>query len=195
MKRRIIIVTDGDKIAERAVETAAKNIDGRCISLSGGNPTELEGSEIVKLIKDAKYDPVVVMVDDRGDNGIGNGEKAMEVIINNENIELMGIVAVASNTPNARGVKVDCSIDKFGNITKKAVDKYGNEKDNKILKGDTVNTLSEANVPFVVGLGDPGKMDGNDNIEIGAPIITRAMEEIIKNYEERLKKYPKNIER
>lgn len=195
MKRRIIIVTDGDKIAERAVEAATRNIEGRCISLSGGNPTKLDGSEIIKLIKDAKYDPVVVMVDDRGDNGIGNGEKAMEVIINNESIELMGIVAVASNTPNARGVKVDCSIDKFGNITKKAVDKYGNEKDNKILKGDTVNTLSEANVPFVVGLGDPGKMDGNDNIEIGAPIITRAMEEIIKSYEEKLKKYPKNIER
>lgn len=195
MKRRVIIVTDGDKIAQRVVEAATKNINGRCISLSGGNPTELSGKEIVKLVEDAKYDPVVVMVDDRGDNGVGCGEKAMEVIINDDNIELMGIVAVASNTPNARGVKVDCSVDKHGNIIKKAVDKYGNEKENRILKGDTVNTLSDVNVPFVVGLGDPGKMDGNDDIEIGAPIITRAMEEIIKNYNDNLKKYPKNIEK
>lgn len=194
MKRRIIIVTDGDKIAQKVVESAAQNINGRCISMSGGNPTELSGKEIIKLIGEAKYDPVVVMVDDRGDNGIGNGERAMEEIINNEKIELMGIIAVASNTPNARGVKVNCSIDKNGNITKKAVDKYGNEKEDKILKGDTVNMLSDVEIPFVVGLGDPGKMDGNDDIEIGAPIITRAMEVIMENYEKKLKKYPKNIE-
>lgn len=186
MKRKIIIVTDGDKIAQRVVETAAKNINGRCISLSGGNPTELSGKQIIELIKEAKHDPVVVMVDDRGDNGIGKGEKAMDEIINDEEIELMGIVAVASNTPNARGVKVDCSIDKNGNIIKKAVDKYGNALENRILKGDTVNTLSEANAQFVVGLGDPGKMDGKDDFEIGAPIITLAMEEIIKHYEEKL---------
>lgn len=194
MKRRIIIVTDGDKIAQKVVESATQNVNGRCISMSGGNPTELSGKEIVKLIEDAKYDPVVVMVDDRGDNGIGNGEKAMEEIINDERIELMGIIAVASNTPNARGVKVNCSIDKNGNITRKAVDKYGNEKEDKVLKGDTVNMLSDVEVPFVVGLGDPGKMDGKDDIEIGAPIITRAMEVIIENYEKKLKEYPKNIE-
>lgn len=187
MKRRVIIVTDGDKIAQKVVETAAKNINGRCISMSAGNPTVLDGKEIIKLIKDAKYDPVVVMVDDRGDNGIGSGEKAMDEIINDENIELMGIVAVASNTPNSRGVKVDCSIDKHGNIIGKAVDKYGNAKDTKILKGDTVNILSEVSLPYIVGLGDPGKMDGKDDIEIGAPIITIAMEEIIKHYNKKLR--------
>lgn len=182
MKRRVIIVTDGDKVAQKAVEAATQNIGGRCISMSGGNPTILDGKEIVELIRMAKYDPVVVMVDDRGDNGVGKGERAMDVIVNNKDIELMGIIAVASNTPNAKGVEIDCSIDKAGNIINKAVDKYGNAKENKIIKGDTVNTLSDMQVPYVVGIGDPGKMDGYDKIEIGAPVISKAMEEIVKHY-------------
>lgn len=186
LRRRVIIVTDGDKIAQRAIEEATRNIGGRCISASAGNPTSISGAQIIKLIKTAKYDPVVVMVDDKGDNGMGFGEKAMYEIINSQEIELMGIVAVASNTPKARGVKVDCSIDKDGNVLNKAVDKYGNKKNNRILKGDTVNILSGADIRYIVGIGDPGKMDGSDNIYIGAPIITKAMEEIIKNYNKEL---------
>lgn len=195
VKRRIIIVTDGDKIAQKAIESATKTIGGRCISMSAGNPTELTGKEIVDLIQTAKYDPVVVMVDDRGDNGMGKGEMAMNDIINDKNVELMGIIAVASNTPNAKGVRVDCSIDKYGNIIKKAVDKYGDVKETKIIKGDTVNMLSETDVPYVVGIGDPGKMDGNDDVKIGAPIITKALEEIICNYDKNLKYYPKKIKK
>ena len=33
---------------------------------------------------------------------------------------------------------------------------------------------------IVIGIGDPGKMDGFDDVEIGAPIVTKAMEEIMK---------------
>lgn len=190
MKRKVIIVTDGDKIAQRAVEAASTTVGGRCISLSAGNPTTLSGSEIIKLIKSAKHDPVVVMVDDKGDNGIGNGEKVMQEIINNNEMELMGIVAVASNTPNARGVKVDCSIDKCGNLISKAVDKCGNEKLDKIIKGDTVNMLADIDIPFVIGIGDPGKMDGNDDIEIGAPIVTKAIESVIQHYKNNLNEFP-----
>jgi stage V sporulation protein AE len=65
-KRKVILVTDGDRIAKGAVEVAAANIGGRCISASAGNPTELEGREIIELIKSAHHDPVVVMVDDMG---------------------------------------------------------------------------------------------------------------------------------
>lgn len=184
MRRNVIIVTDGDKIARKAVETAAHNIGGRCISMSAGNPTKLDGKEIVELIKQAKYDPVVVMVDDRGDNGIGSGEKAMDYIINDESVEIMGIVAVASNTPKARGVKIDCAVDKNCNIISKAVDKYGNGIENKILVGDTVNTLSDKSIPFIVGIGDPGKMDGMDKMEFGAPVITQAMKKIIEKYKQ-----------
>jgi stage V sporulation protein AE len=186
LKRRVIIVTDGDRIAQKAVEQATLNIGGRCISASAGNPTLLSGKQIIGLIKRAKYDPVVVMVDDKGDNGMGFGEKAMEQILSCEDIEVMGIIAVASNTPKARGIQVDYSVDKMGNVVEKAVDKYGNMKSNRLLKGDTVNTLSFSKVNFVVGIGDPGKMDGNDKFEIGSPIITRAMEMIICNYNKKL---------
>jgi stage V sporulation protein AE len=191
LKRRVIIVTDGDDIAKRAVEEASKNIGGRCISLSAGNPTKLSGKKIVEFIKMAKYDPVIVMADDKGDTGMGDGEKAIYTIINDEDIEVIGIVAVASNTSKVKGVKVDCSIDKFGNLTYKAVDKYGNETNTCILKGDTVNILSNIDVPYIVGIGDIGKMDGKDNITIGAPIITKAMEEILKNYNKKLVNFSK----
>jgi stage V sporulation protein AE len=186
LRRRVIIVTDGDDIAKHAVEEAARNIGGRCISMSAGNPTVLSGEKIIELIKIAKFDPVVVMVDDRGDIGMGYGEKAMYKIMKHEDIELIGIVAVASNTSRAKGVMVDCSIDKYGNIAYKAVDKCGNIKNNRVLKGDTVNMLSNVDVRYIVGIGDPGKMDGKDNITIGAPIITKAMEEILKNYNRQL---------
>ncbi len=186
LRRRVIIVTDGDDIAKHAVEEAARNIGGRCISLSAGNPTLLSGEKIIELIKMAKYDPVVVMVDDRGDIGMGYGERAMNKIMKDDGIEILGIVAVASNTSRAKGVMVDCSIDKYGNIIYKAVDKYGNSKNNRVLKGDTVNMLSSVNVKYIVGIGDPGKMNGKDEITIGAPIITKAMEEILKNYNREL---------
>jgi len=42
-KRKVIIVTDGDIAAKAAVEIAALNIGGECISYSAGNPTVLTG--------------------------------------------------------------------------------------------------------------------------------------------------------
>ncbi|AJA47797.1 stage V sporulation protein AE [Clostridium pasteurianum DSM 525 = ATCC 6013] len=182
LKKKVIIVTDGDRIAKKAVEKAAKNIHGRCISMSAGNPTNLKGSDIIRLINIAKYDPVVIMVDDRGNTGKGKGEKAMEYIIHSGEVEVMGIVAVASNTNGGKGVRVDISIDKFGNIYSCAVDKNGNKINNKILKGDTVNSLNSYPDLFVVGIGDPGKMDDLDSISIGSPVVTRALQEIIKKY-------------
>lgn len=190
MKKKVIIVTDGDKMAKLALEEACKNVNARCISMSEGNPTVLSGREILNLIEKTPYDPVALMVDDRGNNKIGFGEKAMLEIINDENIEVMGIIAVASNTEKAKGVKVDCSIDKFGKFISKAVDKYGNKMETKILIGDTVNNLSKLEDMYVVGIGDPGKMCGNDNCEIGSPIMTRAMEKIIEEYNKKLKKFP-----
>lgn len=185
LKKKVIIVTDGDRIAKKAVEIAAKNIQGRCISMSAGNPTNLKGCDIINLINIAKYDPVVVMVDDRGNTGKGKGEKAMECIIHSNEVEVMGIVAVASNTNGGKGVSVDLSIDKFGNINSCAVDKNGNRINNKILKGDTVNSIDSYPNLFVVGIGDPGKMDDLDSIEIGSPIVTKALKEIIKKHKNR----------
>lgn len=180
LKKRVIIVTDGDRIAKKAVETAARNVNGRCISMSAGNPTNLNGKDIISLIKIAKHDPVIVMVDDRGNTGKGKGERAMEYIINSTEVCVMGIVAVASNTTGGKGVKVNISIDKLGNIVNCGVDKNGNNIHNKILKGDTVNSIGEYKDLFVVGIGDPGKMEDLDSIEVGSPIVTRALEKIIE---------------
>lgn len=180
-QRNVIIVTDGDSIAKSAVELAAKNIGGRCISLSAGNPTILSGNEIVNLIKIAKYDPVIVMVDDRGDQGEGKGEEALSQIVQNENIKVLGVVAVASNGKDRCGLKVNFSIDKNGNKVKFAVDKYGNTLDHAEVCGDTLSILQnlKAQIPIVVSIGDPGKMDKKDDIYIGAPITTMALKEIL----------------
>ncbi|MBZ4644685.1 MAG: stage sporulation protein [Petroclostridium sp.] len=179
-KRKVILVTDGDTVAQRAVETAARNIGGRCISRSAGNPTLLSGTEIIEQIKQAAHDPVVVMVDDCGDEGEGRGETAMAEIIKSPYIEVLGIVAVASNGKEGSNVKVDCSFTKDGKKTYQAVDKYGNNLFAAGLNGDTLSVLREVKVPIIVGIGDPGKMDGKDDINIGAPITTAALQEILK---------------
>ncbi len=179
-KRKVILVTDGDKVARKAVETAASRIGARCISRSAGNPTPLKGKEIIDLIKEAKYDPVVVMVDDKGHTGQGKGEQAIVEISKCPDIEIIGIIAVASNTEGVNGAKVDISISKNGNIVNKTVNKCGEIQEGNIIYGDTVDVLSIVDTNLVVGIGDPGKMDGKDNCEIGAPIVTKAMEEILK---------------
>ncbi|PJI09739.1 MULTISPECIES: stage V sporulation protein AE [Clostridium] len=184
MKRKIIIITDGDKIAKKAAEEAAKNVSGRCISISGGNPSEITGNEAIKLIKCAKNDPVIVMVDDRGDIGRGKGEKIIQDIIKDHEVEVMGIVAVASNSKGS-GIKVDYSIDKYGEKVQYAVDKYGNCKNNKVLIGDTVNTINPKDIPVIIGIGDPGKMDGCDDLNKGCPILTKAVKLIIDTYKNR----------
>lgn len=178
-KRKVILVTDGDSCARKTLEKAASNIGGRCISRSGGNPTPITSPEIVKLIKEAKNDPVVVMLDDKGHIGMGKGEQAMIEIINHPEIEVLGIVAVASNTAGVRGVKVDYSIDNNGDVVKAPVDKHGNVSDKKVLYGDTVDIINNLKVPIVIGVGDIGKMEGKDVVEIGAPIITKALKEIV----------------
>ncbi len=179
-KRKVIVVTDGDLMAKKAVETAAKRIGGRCISRSAGNPTPISGHSITKLVKQAPHDPVVVMVDDKGHTGEGKGEKAIREIANAPDIEILGVIAVASNTEGVNGIKVDCSVTKNGNLIDSIVDKHGDKQDGNIIKGDTVDVLDGMKVPLVVGVGDPGKMDGKDCSEKGAPIITKAMKEIIK---------------
>jgi len=191
-KRKIIIVTDGDGFAKRAVETATTNIGGRCISRSAGNPTPIRGKEIIDFIKQAEHDPVVVMVDDRGHNRMGKGEKALEYIVNHKDIEVLGVIAVASNTDYVNGVEVDFSITCDGEIIDGAVDKSGEKTNEKTLFGDTVDVLSDYNIPLIVGIGDIGKMDGKDDCEIGAPIITKAMEEIISRRGSKNEAFKKN---
>jgi stage V sporulation protein AE len=181
MKRDVILVTDGDNVARKAIEKAASNIGGRCISRSAGNPTLLSGADIVEYIKQAKHDPVVVMVDDMGNSHTGSGEKAMDYIINSEYVNILGVVAVASNTEGVEGIKADCCVDRECRVTKSPVNKDGiAQKRERLVIGDTVDILNDERVPIIVGVGDPGKMEGYDDVETGAPVITKALQEIIK---------------
>lgn len=179
-RHKVILVTDGDTVAQKAVEIATSNIGGRCISMSAGNPTILSGEQIVELVGKAEHDPVVVMVDDRGKKGEGRGEAAMDTIINNDKLDVIGVVAVSSNGKDCNGLKISCSITKDGTIIDGAVDKYGNNTGDVKICGDTLSVLQSKNDLVIVGIGDPGKMDFKDEVSKGAPITTMALKEIMK---------------
>jgi stage V sporulation protein AE len=179
-KRRVIIVTDGDEYAARAIQFAAAEIGGRAISKSQGNPTTLSGEEIVKLILTAENDPVFVMFDDCGLLGEGAGETALKYVAGHQDIEVLGIIAVASKTHQTEWTKVDVSIDRFGELTEYGVDKSGLQ-DLEIgrISGDTVYCLDQINVPIIVGIGDIGKMARKDSVENGCPITMKAVNLIL----------------
>lgn len=177
-KRKVILITDGDRIAKGAVEVAARNIGARCISCSAGNPTPRSGEELVELIKTAPRDPVVLMLDDRGFNGTGRGEQAMAYIAGHPEIQVLGVLAVASNTEKVCGCQVDASVSRSGEVIGGPVDKCGEPK-HDLLEGDTVEIIDSLDIPLVIGIGDIGKMDGADEVEKGAPLTTKALKTIL----------------
>ncbi|MDA8234065.1 MAG: stage V sporulation protein AE [Clostridia bacterium] len=181
-RRKVILVTDGDKMARKTVEVAARNIGARCISASAGNPTEISGERLVQLIQSTPHDPVVVMFDDVGMVGKGKGEKVLEYVSRHPEIEVIGAVAVASHTPYVEGVEVDVSIDRAGHLVEGPVNKEGQAESgrHKYLEGDTVDILNELHIPVIIGTGDTGKMDGKDSFFAGAPVTTKAFWEILK---------------
>lgn len=187
-KRKVIILTDGDSAAQKAVEIAAKNIGGRCISASAGNPSMLTNIKIIELVKETDYDPVVVMVDDTGKKGKGCGEKIMESLLEDDDVEVIGVVGVSSNGKECGSFKPLCSIDKDGNVINGNVDKFGNNIGNSDICGDTLSILRDRKDLIMVGIGDPGKMDYNDDVGKGAPITTTALKEVMKRAGENMNK-------
>jgi stage V sporulation protein AE len=181
-KRKVIVITDGDHVARMAVEAAARQVGGRVISRSAGNPTPLSGQQLVELIQEAKNDPVLVMFDDNGDGEESNGERALREIATHPSIEVLGAIAVAAKTPFVEGTPVDFSIDNQGNILYDEVDKDGNplHTGHLLIHGDTVDVLKELEIPIIIGMGDPGKMEGHDHAGDHAPITTAAVQEIMK---------------
>lgn len=181
IRRRVILITDGDEYAKRAVEHVAHEVGGRCISMSQGNPSVLTGPELVQLIKKTPYDPVLVMFDDSGLLGEGAGEKALKFVATHEEIEVLGIIAVAAKTRQAEWTKVNVSIDRDGELTPYGVDKFGiPELEIGRLNGDTVYCLDELDIPIIVGIGDIGKMAKRDHYEHGSPITRKAVELILE---------------
>lgn len=180
-KRKVIIVTDGDEVARKTLEMVANEIGGSCISQSSGNPTKLTGEELTSHIIKAKNDPVLVMFDDCGYREEGIGETAMKYVANHKSIDVIGSLAVASSTRTSEWAHVDVSIDRYGKLTEYGVDKEG-LKDLEIgrIYGDTVYILDELSIPIVVGIGDIGKMVGQDAIKRGSPVTKQAIELILE---------------
>ncbi|WP_449536819.1 stage V sporulation protein AE [Ferdinandcohnia sp. Marseille-Q9671] len=180
-RRKVILVTDGDEYALKTLEYISKEVGGRCISKSHGNPTVLTGEEMVNLILKTPYDPVFVMFDDSGYLGEGSGERAMKYVAKHPQIDVLGVIAVASKTHQTEWAKVNVSIDRDGNLTEYGVDKSGiSEHDIGRINGDTVYCLDELDVPIIVGIGDIGKMARKDDIKVGAPITRKAVELILE---------------
>lgn len=177
-KRQVVILTDGDETAYRALSEACRDLDCHPLRASEGNPTPLSGPELVAAIHGAPSEPVVVMVDDRGEAGTGLGEKALDAVLQAPDIDVLGVVAVAANTRPVHGVKVDESVTQEAQVVNRAVDKEGRAASSQVLKGDTVDVLEDYQ-GLVVGLGDPGKMEGHDTIQRGVPATRRALEEIL----------------
>ena len=189
VKRKVIVITDGDRVAQKVVEKVAKNVGGRAISLSGGNPTRVTGSQIAAAIKETPYDPVLVMVDDCGDSGKGPGETALEELARDPEIEILGALAVASNTAHADGARVDAAVTRDRQVIAEPVDKDGlaEPKGHSRVEGDTTANLDRLKLPVVIGIGDLGKMDDADLVEHGAVVTTKAVQEILRrsNYSDK----------
>lgn len=178
-KKRVIVVTDGDHMALRALKIAAKRTRCRVIAQSAGNPTPLSGVQMVSYIRQTPCDPVIVMLDDNGDGNESGGEQALSVLLNHPDVEVIATLAVASNTNQVDGAAVDFSIDWQGNKVETAVDKNGQVLPSYVIHGDTVDILRRFDAPLVIGIGDVGKMNGHDAPERGSPVTTAALEWIL----------------
>ncbi len=117
MKRKVIFITDGDEAARKAVENVAREIGGRCISRSAGNPTKIDEDQLISYILQTPYDPVLVMFDDCGYRENGPGERAMQAVAKHPDIEVIGAIAVASSTHSSEWTDVTISVDRFGDLT------------------------------------------------------------------------------
>jgi len=180
LKKRVILVTDGDENAQEAIIQACKNLGLYPLLSSAGNPTPLTGERLLWEIKQAPYDPVVVLLDDRGVVGEGKGERALEQLLLAESLDVLGVIAVASNTDRARGIEVTESVDRHGRVTRQPVDKYGEKEPpgHRFLEGDTSEILARFPEVKVIGVGDLGKMKGRDDPAHGAMITTRCLQEL-----------------
>lgn len=69
--KTVIVVTDGDKKAERTIRLAAARLGMYVVDCSAGTPTHAMADEVEQEILRAESDVVVVMADDGGKVGEG----------------------------------------------------------------------------------------------------------------------------
>lgn len=179
-KKSVIIVSDGDHTAFEAIKKASHELHLFPIGASRGNPTPISSQTLISDIAKSQGDPVVVMVDDQGDTGFGKGERVLKGLLQSQEIDVLGVVAVAANSHPVKGIAVDDSVDQEASLVSDAVDKDGHTVASHVLRGDTVDILNQFPQVPVVGLGDPGKMNGHDSLKDGAPATKAALVEILK---------------
>lgn len=180
--KRVILVADGDNNARRAVEAAAKKVGARVISRSAGNPTAILPDEAVALVRQAAGGLAVVMADDSGHPRAGEGEQVILAMLEQPDIRVLGLLVPAvSDSLNACPIQVDCSVTAGGRVVEGGVDKEGRPTGKPVVYSDTVYALRNQRLPFpVVGIGDIGKMGWRDDFKIGAPVTTRALQEVLR---------------
>ncbi|MCD8508944.1 MAG: stage V sporulation protein AE [Bacillus sp. (in: Bacteria)] len=181
LKKQVILITDGDDSARAAVKHVADSLDLHFLAESSGNPSKISGSELIKLIQKAKKDIVLVMFDDCGFPDEGPGEHVLTQVVISPHLEILGAIAVASESFSHEWTRVDVSIDRNGTITEYGVDKGGIiDTEKGRIRGDTVSVLDQLALPIIVGIGDIGKMGNRDSVERGAPITKLAVELILE---------------
>ncbi|MRH42342.1 stage V sporulation protein AE [Aquibacillus halophilus] len=180
-KKKVIIITDGDEYAKKTIEFLSKDIGGTCLAYLSDNPTHVTPEEVIKAVHQANADPVYVLIDDAGIQGVGAGEKVLLALANDPFTEIIGAVAVAAHTKNMEWSRFTFAIDNNGELIPNAVDKEGIlVPDTDRINGDTVYLLDQLNLPIVIAIGDIGKMYGKDDIKKGSPITKKAIEIIIE---------------
>lgn len=179
--QKVIFVTDGDAIACKAIIRATKTLSIGHVILSGGNPTCCSYEDLLKKVKASEYPITVVLFDDAGQVEIGKGETLMKQLAEEEEMDIIGALAVSSADRSADWTRVDVSIDRNGQLVSQGVDKEGipDLEDHKV-HGDTVYVLDQLDIKTVVGIGDLGKMAGRDDPHKGAKITTKALKLIIE---------------
>ncbi|QQK79811.1 stage V sporulation protein AE [Salicibibacter cibi] len=181
MTKQIIYVTDGDAAAAKAVATATKTIGIGCLTLSGGNPTNCTYEQLLKSINETTDEIIVLLFDDAGQPYEGRGETLMIRLANEKEINVIGALAVASTERSGDWTKVDVSVDRYGKLSERGVDKEGfRDIEENRIHGDTVYCLDQLPIPVIVGIGDLGKMGGRDDSKRGAPVTATALQVIIE---------------
>jgi stage V sporulation protein AE len=171
-KKRVIVLTDGDRSAWRAARRACAELGVGLIDLTAGAPTEASIEEVERAIVDSPYPEVVVLADDAGRRGMGEGELLVAMLAASPVAQIVAAVAVASKTEDDGVVKVDEAVTADGRVVRVAVDKEGHPLRDNRLQGDTVGVLRALGVP-IVGIGDIGEGEGRS----GEAALRRALAE------------------
>ncbi|MDC3415426.1 stage V sporulation protein AE [Aquibacillus salsiterrae] len=180
-QKKVIIITDGDEYARKTIDYLANQLGGTSLSELTNNPSKVPPEKVLQAVHEAKQEPVYVLIDDAGVQGVGFGEKILSSLAEDPKIEIIGAIAVAAHTKNMEWCRFTFAIDNEGNQIPYGVDKKGIPiPEVGRINGDTIYLLDQLDLPLVIAIGDIGKMDGKDDIKKGSPVTRKALEIIFE---------------